>query len=40
MLDTKKNIEETNAFWEEVDKELGITEDDVNDPKFDYMDED
>lgn len=39
MLDTRENIQDTKKQWEEIDKELGITEEIINDPKYDYMDD-
>lgn len=39
MLDTEKNIKAANDMWEEMLKESNITEEDINDPKYNYMDE-
>lgn len=40
MLDTPETIKETEKEWEELTKELGITEDEIMSHKYDYMDED
>lgn len=40
MLDTKENIEETVKSLHELAKELGITEEEINSPEYDYLDED
>lgn len=40
MLDTSENIKKANEIWDDIDKELGITEEDVNNPEYSYMDED
>lgn len=40
MLDTTKNIKEANDIWDEIDKELGITEEKVMSSEYDYIDED
>ncbi len=39
MLDTKENIKETENEFNELIKELGITEEDINSSKYGYVDE-
>lgn len=40
MLDTEKSLRQESEKWDELAKEMGITEEMINDPKFDYLDED
>lgn len=40
MLDTEENIKETIKMWDDLAKELGITEEEINSSEYDYLDED
>lgn len=40
MLDTEKSLKQESEKWDELAKEMGITEKMINDSKFDYLDED
>lgn len=40
MLNTKKTIKEAADMWKEMMEENGITDEDINDSEYDYMDED
>lgn len=40
MLDTKNGLKQESEKWDEIAKEMGITEEMINDPKYDYLEED
>ena len=40
MLDTKNGLKQESEKWNKIAKEMGITEEMINDPKYDYLDED
>lgn len=40
MLDTKENIQVALKTWDELSISEGITEDEVMNSKYDYLDED